>query len=75
MELSYLNVAIKLIMGLLSLVLVINISGKGNLAPSSAIDQVLNYTLGGIVGAVIYNPAISICKPFNFIKFTCCILC
>ena len=45
MELSYLNVAIKLIMGLLSLVLVINISGKGNLAPSSAIDQVLNYTL------------------------------
>ena len=37
MELSYLNVAIKLIMGLLSLVLVINISGKGNLAPSSAI--------------------------------------
>ena len=31
MELSYLNVAIKLIMGLLSLVLVINISGKGNL--------------------------------------------
>ena len=44
MELSYLNVAIKLIIGLLSLVLVINISGKGNLAPSSAIDQVLNYT-------------------------------
>ena len=64
MELSYLNVAIKLIMGLLSLVLVINISGKGNLAPSSAIDQVLNYTLGGIVGAVIYNPAISIFQYF-----------
>ena len=64
MELSYLNVAIKLIMGLLSLVLVINISGKGNLAPSSAIDQVLNYTLGGIVGAVIYNPAINIFQYF-----------
>ena len=30
MELSYLDIAIKLTMGLLSLVLVINISGKGN---------------------------------------------
>ena len=64
MELSYLDIAIKLTMGLLSLVLVINISGKGNLAPSSAIDQVLNYTLGGIVGPVIYNPAISIFQYF-----------
>ena len=33
MELSYLNIAIKLIMGLLSSVLDINISGKGNIAP------------------------------------------
>ena len=46
MGLSYLDIAIKLTMGLLSLVLVINISGKGNLAPSSAMDQVLNYVLG-----------------------------
>ena len=53
MGLSYLDIAIKLTMGLLSLVLVINISGKGNLAPSSAMDQVLNYVLGGIVGGVI----------------------
>ena len=64
MELSYLDIAIKLTMGLLSLVLVINISGKGNLAPSSATDQVLNYVLGGIVGGVIYNPAISIFQYF-----------
>ena len=64
MELSYLNVAIKLIMGLLSLVLVINISGKGNLAPSSATDQVLNYVLGGIVGGVIYSPRISVLQYF-----------
>ena len=60
MELSYLDIAIKLTMGLLSLVLVINISGKGNLAPSSATDQVLNYVLGGIVGGVIYSPRISV---------------
>ena len=64
MELSYLDIAIKLTMGLLSLVLVINISGKGNLAPSSAMDQVLNYVLGGIVGGVIYNPGISVLQYF-----------
>ena len=64
MELSYLDIAIKLTMGLLSLVLVINISGKGNLAPSSAMDQVLNYVLGGIVGRVIYNPSISVLQYF-----------
>ena len=64
MELSYLDIAIKLTMGLLSLVLVINISGKGKLAPSSATDQVLNYVLGGIVGGVIYNPGIGILQYF-----------
>ena len=64
MELSYLDIAIKLTMGLLSLVFVINISGKGNLAPSSATDQVLNYVLGGIVGGVIYNPGIGILQYF-----------
>jgi len=64
MELSYLDIAIKLTMGLLSLVFVINISGKGNLAPSSAIDQVLNYVLGGIVGGVIYSPRISVLQYF-----------
>ena len=64
MELSYLDIAIKLTMGLLSLVLVINISGKGNLAPSSAMDQVLNYVLGGIVGGVIYSPGISVLQYF-----------
>ena len=44
-ELAYLDIALKLLMGLLSLIFVINLSGKGNLAPSSAMDQVLNYVL------------------------------
>ena len=52
--------AVKLILGLLALVLVINLTGKGNLAPASASDQVQNYVLGGIVGGVIYNDDISI---------------
>ena len=56
----YAIVAVKLILGLLALVLVINLTGKGNLAPASASDQVQNYVLGGIVGGVIYNSDISI---------------
>lgn len=60
MTLNYLDVAIKLAIGLLSLILVINISGKSNLAPTSASDQIQNYVLGGIIGGVIYSPAISI---------------
>ena len=63
-ELAYLDIALKLLMGLLSLIFVINLSGKGNLAPSSAMDQVLNYVLGGIVGGVIYNPRITILQYF-----------
>ncbi|MBS6733216.1 MAG: DUF421 domain-containing protein, partial [Streptococcus salivarius] len=45
----YLAVAIKLALGLISLVFVINLTGKGNLAPSSAVDQVQNFVLGGII--------------------------
>ena len=56
----YLEVAIKLCIGLFSLVLAINVSGKGNLAPTAAIDQVQNFVLGGIVGGMIYNSSITI---------------
>ena len=59
-DLFYLNVFLKLLLGLLSIVLFINKSGKGNLAPTSAIDQVQNYVLGGIIGGVIYSPSVSI---------------
>ena len=64
MTIQYWEVALKLAIGLLSLVFVINISGKGNLAPNSASDQVQNYVLGGIIGGVIYSPAITV---FQFI--------
>ena len=60
MTLNYMEILIKLALGLFSLVLVINVTGKGNLAPNSAIDQIQNYVLGGIIGGVIYNSAISI---------------
>ena len=57
---SYTFLAIKLAMGILGLVLQINLMGKGNLAPTSAMDQVQNYVLGGIIGAVIYNDNIGV---------------
>lgn len=60
MTLNYIEILIKLALGLFSLVFVINVTGKGNLAPNSAIDQIQNYVLGGIIGGVIYNSSISI---------------
>ena len=56
----FITIAIKLAWGLLSLVFVINVTGKGNLAPSSAVDQIQNFVLGGIIGGVIYNSSITI---------------
>ena len=69
----FLLVAIKLLIGFFAMVIIINLSGKGNLAPSSASDQVVNYVLGGIIGGVIYNNSIRI---YEFIAILCiwCIL-
>lgn len=64
----FLLVAIKLLIGFLVLITIINISGKGNLAPNSASDQVQNYVLGGIIGGVIYNNSI---KILDFIGILC----
>ena len=52
---EFILVAIKLLIGFFALTIIINVSGKGNLSPSSASDQVQNYVLGGIIGGVIYN--------------------
>ena len=63
-EFFYLDVFLKLLLGLLALALIINKSDKGNLAPTSAMDQVQNYVLGGIIGGVIYSPSVTI---FQFV--------
>ena len=65
---AFILVTIKLVIGFFALIMIINISGKGNLSPSSASDQVQNYVLGGIIGGVIYNNDIQI---LDYI----CILC
>lgn len=57
---DYLPIIIKFVLGLLVFILQINLTGKGNLAPSTALDAVQNYALGGIIGGVIYNENITI---------------
>lgn len=57
---DFVLVFIKLMIGFLSAIAVINFTGKGNLTPNSASDQIQNYVLGGIVGGVIYNKNIGI---------------
>lgn len=74
MILSYVNIAIKLALGLISLIIVINITGKGNLAPSSAIDAVQNYVLGGIIGGVIYNSSIGILQYLIILLVWICLV-
>ncbi|MHC5228423.1 DUF421 domain-containing protein [Enterococcus sp. LJL99] len=56
----YSPIILKLGLGIICLIIQINLMGKGNLAPSSAMDQVQNYVLGGIIGGVIYNDSITI---------------
>lgn len=56
----YLPILTKLAIGLVALIIQINVMGKGNLAPTNALDQVRNYVLGGIIGAVIYSDTITV---------------
>jgi putative membrane protein len=61
---AYSLLALKFLMGILGLVLQINLLGKGNLAPTSAMDQVQNYVLGGIIGGVIYSDSVGLLQFF-----------
>lgn len=74
MIVSYISIVIKLALGLLSLVMVINFTGKGNLAPSSASDQVQNYVLGGIIGGMIYNENIGILQFMIILMIWFCLV-
>ena len=64
----FLLVAIKLLIGFFAMAIIINISGKGNLAPTSASDQIVNYVFGGIIGGVIYNSNV---KILDFVGILC----
>lgn len=68
---DFLLVALKLGIGFLALITVINITGKGNLAPASASDQIQNYALGGIIGGVIYNKNIRVIEYIMILTIWC----
>ena len=52
---NFAEIAMKFLLGLLAMVTIINMTGKGNLAPTSAMEQIMNYVLGGSIGGVIYS--------------------
>lgn len=60
MQLDYIKLLIKLALGILTLIIQINLFGKSNLAPTTALDQLQNYVLGAVIGGIIYNPSITI---------------
>lgn len=60
MQLDYTQLFIKFVLGILTLIFQINLFGKSNLAPTTALDQLQNYVLGAIIGGMIYNPSISV---------------
>ena len=71
---EFILVAIKLLIGFFALTIIINVSGKGNLSPSSASDQVQNYVLGGIIGGVIYNNSIQILDYIGILCIWCALV-
>lgn len=64
MTIDYFALFIKLALGFAAFVLQIGLAGRGNLAPSNAIDQLQNFVLGGIIGGILYNPAITTLQFF-----------
>ena len=57
---DYTQLFIKFSLGILTLIIQINAFGKSNLAPTTALDQLQNYVLGGIIGGLIYNQSITV---------------
>ena len=56
---QYIDVLLKLLIGTAYAILVMKVSWKANLAPMAPLEQIQNYILGGIIGGVLYNPAIT----------------
>lgn len=61
----YFTTAVKLAMGFIAFVAQIQLAGKGNLAPTTVVDQLQNFVLGGIIGGVIYNTDIGLLQFLN----------
>ena len=66
----YTLTAIKFALGILTMLLQINILGKRDFSLNTPLNQVQNYVLGGIIGGVIYNHAISFAEYISFLLVT-----
>ncbi|EOH8749942.1 DUF421 domain-containing protein [Enterococcus faecalis] len=56
---EFLNIFLKLLIGYTAIVVYFHIVGRSAMAPATASDQVQNFFLGGMAGAVILNFSIS----------------
>ncbi len=63
-HMDYMLVVLKIMLGISYAIVIMKLSGKANLAPSSPFDQINNYILGGIVGSVLFNRSISFIEFF-----------
>lgn len=53
-------IGLKLLVGFLALVTVINLSGKTSLSPSSTTAHTENYILAGLIGGMLYNEQVNL---------------
>ena len=67
---DYIQLFIKFSLGILTLIIQINAFGKSNLAPTTALDQLQNYVLGGIIGGLIYNQSITVFHTISYQHMT-----
>ncbi len=58
----YLDITIKLIIGICAFLIVLRTTGKGQLSLMTPLDLIGNFVLGGIIGGVIYNKDITVFK-------------
>ena len=70
----FLKMLLRLGVGLLALIIYMNLLGRMQLAPQSAVDQIGNYILGGILGGIIYNLDLEFYKFFMAIIIWTCLM-
>ncbi|MGX4644559.1 DUF421 domain-containing protein [Holzapfeliella sp. JNUCC 80] len=61
---NYVDIGLKLTLAFATVILQINVFGKGNLAPSNAVDQLQNYVLGGVIGGMLYSKDVTLLQFF-----------
>ena len=56
---TYINIALKLITGMLGILVFLRITGKAQMAQLTPLDTVSAFVIGALVGGVLYNPDMS----------------